>query len=345
MQYRRLDNISPRHREESQEVSVSLKMEIHQEVKHNDLHTKSVSGDHREIELLKHHVKDHDEINNVAHGSESIGNHQHVGEPITENASSVIILEKYSVEVLKENADEDILLQNLEDKLPNTLLNLDSCMDSTMVQESASLSSTVTNKPNDIDSEENPINSVRQPAEKSSVKLELDLSESVQRESKINRDSLPDNPDPKFLAELHGSEENQIIDSNFQYYASFHQSDSGFQTSGTYNPYAFTPKQAELASGNANCSLLQHNLKLKSAYTEVEVNEINLCYLCLLLKWNTLGFFICNKTLELMVLIACIIMQDCGGTRDSNGEPQVTSYNRKFMGTVDYIWLVIFYLM
>ncbi|KMZ61865.1 hypothetical protein ZOSMA_4G01540 [Zostera marina] len=297
---KRLENISLRSKEENHEVSVRLKMKVvHQEVKNNDLHTKSVSDDHREIKLLKHHVKDHDEINKIPDSSESIENRQHVSESITENISSVIISEKYSVEVLKETADEDILSQNSEDKLSKTFLNLDSCMDSTVDKESALLSSTVTDKPNDMDSEENPINSAFsefQPAEKSSVKLELDLSESIHKESEINQDSFQDNPDPNFLAELHGPEENQIIDSNFQYHASFH---SGFQKRNNFNPYAFTPSEIELASGNAECSFLQHNLKLKSVYTEVE---------------------------------------DCGGTRDSNGEPQVTSYNSKFMGTVDYIW-------
>nr|CAB3477586.1 unnamed protein product [Digitaria exilis] len=31
-------------------------------------------------------------------------------------------------------------------------------------------------------------------------------------------------------------------------------------------------------------------------------------------------------------------MQDFEGTKDANKEPLVTSYHRKFMGTVDYIW-------
>lgn len=44
---------------------------------------------------------------------------------------------------------------------------------------------------------------------------------------------------------------------------------------------------------------LEHPLKLKSTYAEVE---------------------------------------DSSGTRDTNGEPIVTSYNRCFLGTVDYIW-------
>ncbi|XP_015571733.2 carbon catabolite repressor protein 4 homolog 6 isoform X2 [Ricinus communis] len=66
-----------------------------------------------------------------------------------------------------------------------------------------------------------------------------------------------------------------------------------------YNPSLWTPMEVATATGNADCTFLEHPLKLKSAYAEVE---------------------------------------DCSGTRDPNGEPLVTSYNRCFLGTVDYIW-------
>eukprot|EP01018_Ginkgo_biloba_P011627 Gb_02571 [translate_table: standard] len=66
-----------------------------------------------------------------------------------------------------------------------------------------------------------------------------------------------------------------------------------------YDPYYWTPMEIEAATGNADCNSLRHDLKLKSAYTEVE---------------------------------------DYAGTKDSSGEPLVTSYNRRFMGTVDYVW-------
>ncbi|BBN70143.1 DNAse I-like superfamily protein [Prunus dulcis] len=66
-----------------------------------------------------------------------------------------------------------------------------------------------------------------------------------------------------------------------------------------YDPALWTPMEIEAATGNSECTLLEHPLKLRSTYTEVE---------------------------------------DCAGARDSNGEPLVTSYNRCFLGTVDYIW-------
>ncbi|MQL99085.1 hypothetical protein Taro_031806 [Colocasia esculenta] len=66
-----------------------------------------------------------------------------------------------------------------------------------------------------------------------------------------------------------------------------------------YDPLLWTPMEIEAASRNAECTLLEHNLSLTSAYTEVK---------------------------------------DYAGTKDSSGEPQITSYNRQFMGTVDYIW-------
>ncbi|KAG8375485.1 hypothetical protein BUALT_Bualt10G0104700 [Buddleja alternifolia] len=65
------------------------------------------------------------------------------------------------------------------------------------------------------------------------------------------------------------------------------------------NPSAWTPAEIQTATGSADCKVMEHPLKLTSAYAEVE---------------NRLGI------------------------RDSSGEPLVTSYHRRFSGTVDYIW-------
>ncbi|CAD5190732.1 unnamed protein product [Musa acuminata subsp. malaccensis] len=74
--------------------------------------------------------------------------------------------------------------------------------------------------------------------------------------------------------------------------------DDGFERR-SYDPYLWTPMEIEVASGSAECNFLEHSLKLRSVYTDVE---------------------------------------DYVGTKDSSREPLVTSYNRRFMGTVDYIW-------
>ncbi|CAM0881672.1 unnamed protein product [Alopecurus aequalis] len=67
-----------------------------------------------------------------------------------------------------------------------------------------------------------------------------------------------------------------------------------------YNdPYRWTVDEIKAATGKEECTYLEHNLKVRSVYTDVE---------------------------------------DFEGTKDANKEPLVTSYNRKFMGTVDYIW-------
>ncbi|XP_054788429.1 carbon catabolite repressor protein 4 homolog 6 isoform X2 [Prosopis cineraria] len=69
--------------------------------------------------------------------------------------------------------------------------------------------------------------------------------------------------------------------------------------STTYNPSLWTPTEIETATGNSDCTFLEHSLPLRSTYVEVMY---------------------------------------CPGTRDPNGEPLVTSYHRRFLGTVDYIW-------
>ncbi|OMO79944.1 Endonuclease/exonuclease/phosphatase [Corchorus capsularis] len=85
---------------------------------------------------------------------------------------------------------------------------------------------------------------------------------------------------------------------------------AGMDKITTYDiPSVWSPMEIATAGatsgGSEDCNLLiQHSLQLKSTYTEV-------------------------KELELSVN---------SGTRDSNGEPLVTSYNRRFLGSVDYIW-------
>ncbi|XP_038897965.1 carbon catabolite repressor protein 4 homolog 6-like isoform X2 [Benincasa hispida] len=67
----------------------------------------------------------------------------------------------------------------------------------------------------------------------------------------------------------------------------------------THDRSLWTPMEIETATGNADITLIEHSLRLRSTYTEAE---------------------------------------DLSGTRDLNGEPLATSYNRCFLGTVDYIW-------
>ncbi|TVU34575.1 hypothetical protein EJB05_16411, partial [Eragrostis curvula] len=77
----------------------------------------------------------------------------------------------------------------------------------------------------------------------------------------------------------------QMVNSNESYYIS--------------DPFKWSPDEIRAATGKDECTYVEHNLKLRSVYTDVE---------------------------------------DFNGTKDANKEPLVTSYNRKFMGTVDYIW-------
>ncbi|CAL5206358.1 unnamed protein product [Lathyrus oleraceus] len=72
-----------------------------------------------------------------------------------------------------------------------------------------------------------------------------------------------------------------------------------FAEQTTYNPSSWTSAEIETATGNAESTFLEHPLLLKSTYTEAT---------------------------------------NSSGTRDPNGEPLVTSYNKCFLGTVDYIW-------
>jgi len=122
---------------------------------------------------------------------------------------------------------------------------------------------------------------------------------------------LPENDDgdevfgedsTKFLSELNSGNEPFSSDFSHAVSSDFVESDKSFKETEPHvalNFRSWTPMEIETATGNADCTLVEHPLKLRSTYAEVE---------------------------------------DCSGSRDSNGEPQVTSYNRCFLGTVDYIW-------
>ncbi|KAJ6847114.1 carbon catabolite repressor protein 4-like protein 6 [Iris pallida] len=104
--------------------------------------------------------------------------------------------------------------------------------------------------------------------------------------------------DPNFLKELLGTEDASAY-SEETASPSYHIQTDSPREGPSYDPYVWTPMEIETASGDAGQTFIEHSIKLRSAYADVE---------------------------------------DYAGTKDSSREPQVTSYHRKFMGTVDYIW-------
>lgn len=118
---------------------------------------------------------------------------------------------------------------------------------------------------------------------------------------------LEENADSNFFKEFLGMEDdNQTVKDDNSPNLELRE-DSSFPLASAasnverrfYNPYCWSPMEMEIASGKANCTIVEHPWKLRSVYTDVE---------------------------------------DYTGTKDSSREPQVTSYNQQFMGTVDYIW-------
>lgn len=73
------------------------------------------------------------------------------------------------------------------------------------------------------------------------------------------------------VSKLH-SHSNEMLDDN----AESLEPDFADVDKNEYNPSLWTPMEIAAASGNAECCVLEHPLKLKSAYAEVEVNPVNL---------------------------------------------------------------------
>ncbi|XP_010541622.1 PREDICTED: carbon catabolite repressor protein 4 homolog 6 isoform X2 [Tarenaya hassleriana] len=101
-----------------------------------------------------------------------------------------------------------------------------------------------------------------------------------------------------FLAELHNNDSGHSLDVLSELSPEL-ESETFKEEKIPYDSSSWTPMEIAAATGDQERTAIEHPLHLTSTYTEVE-----------------------GKT----------------NTRDKNGEPEVTSYNRCFMGTVDYIW-------
>ncbi|KAG0491426.1 hypothetical protein HPP92_004824 [Vanilla planifolia] len=89
------------------------------------------------------------------------------------------------------------------------------------------------------------------------------------------------------------------LQSRIERHTSYKDGSSSISCMGKLLRYSWSDEEICIAGGKRDCTLLQNPLKLSSAYTGVPGNL---------------------------------------RTRDRNGEPLVTSFHSKFMGTVDYIW-------
>ncbi|KAL6533866.1 hypothetical protein OROHE_013699 [Orobanche hederae] len=105
-----------------------------------------------------------------------------------------------------------------------------------------------------------------------------------------------------FLSELHSAgqspshfNEDEILSDNLDVDHELNTDTGYFPCS----PSAWTPAEIEIATGSIDQKIVEHPLKLTSAYAEVE---------------------------------------NSSGLRDCSGEPFITSHHRRFSGTVDYIW-------
>ncbi|KAJ1688200.1 hypothetical protein LUZ63_019590 [Rhynchospora breviuscula] len=116
-------------------------------------------------------------------------------------------------------------------------------------------------------------------------------------------DSAEDNPDPNFLSELHGTQDEfgfKWTQDEFAFQANKSPEIIGGSSPAYGNdPYKWNPDELRVATGSENCTFVEHSLKLRSVYKDVE---------------------------------------DHDGTKGSHGEPEATCYNQNFLGTVDYIW-------
>lgn len=92
-------------------------------------------------------------------------------------------------------------------------------------------------------------------------------------------ESFPSDLGQLLISDPEGSDTSNGVNKNQPFRLDSEPSDVG---KILYNPSLWTPTEIETAVGKADCTSLEHNLKLRSTYTEVEVEHIFLSFLLLL---------------------------------------------------------------
>ncbi|XP_058221904.1 carbon catabolite repressor protein 4 homolog 6 isoform X3 [Rhododendron vialii] len=228
-------------------------------------------------------------------------------EPILKTENRISSCEKSKLSSLSSNDNTDAITDPTPSGISSTEISSSSTVEVSATGSSESFSSLLDAKDKDNPSNFSKVNVSREltstdymiGGKMENLPLE-DLPETDAGDKVFDEDST------KFLSEL--CDGNESFSSNISHAVrsdlvesdeSFRKTEPDNALNFRYDPSAWTPMEIETATGNADCTFVEHPLKLRSTYAEVE---------------------------------------DCSGTRDSNGEPLVTSYNRGFLGTVDYIW-------
>ncbi|KAI8547231.1 hypothetical protein RHMOL_Rhmol07G0179100 [Rhododendron molle] len=221
--------------------------------------------------------------------------------PILQTENRISNCEKSKLSSLSSNDNTDAITDPTPSGISSTEISSSSTVEVSATGSSESFSSLLDAKDKDNPSNFSKVNVSREltstdymiGGKMENLPLE-DLPETDDRDKVFDEDST------KFLSELYDGNESFPSNISHAVRSDLVESDESFKKTEPdnalnfrYDPSAWTPMEIETATGNADCTLVEHPLKLRSTYAEVE---------------------------------------DCSGTRDSNGEPLVTSYNRRSEG-------------
>ncbi|KAE9459158.1 hypothetical protein C3L33_08937, partial [Rhododendron williamsianum] len=222
-------------------------------------------------------------------------------EPILQSENRMSSCEKSKLSSLSSNDNTDAITDPTPSSISSTEISSSSTVEVSATGSSESFSSLLDAKDKDNPSNFSKVNVSRElmstdymiGGKMENLPLE-DLPETDDGDKVFDEDST------KFLSELYDGNESSSSNISHAVRSDLVESDESFKKTEPdnalnfrYDPSAWTPMEIETATGNADCTLVEHPLKLRSTYAEVE---------------------------------------DCSGTRDSNGEPLVTSYNRRSEG-------------
>lgn len=200
-------------------------------------------------------------------------------EPILQSENRMSSCEKSKLSSLSSNDNTDAITDPTPSSISSTEISSSSTVEVSATGSSESFSSLLDAKDKDNPSNFSKVNVSRElistdymiGGKMENLPLE-DLPETDDGDKVFDEDST------KFLSELYDGNESSSSNISHAVRSDLVESDESFKKTEPdnalnfrYDPSAWTPMEIETATGNADCTLVEHPLKLRSTYAEVEV--------------------------------------------------------------------------
>lgn len=198
-------------------------------------------------------------------------------EPILQTESRISSCEKSKLSSLSSNDNTDAITDPTPSGISSTEISSSSTVEVSATGSSESFSSLLDAKDKDNPSNFSKVNVSRELTSTDYIGGKMENLPLEDLPETDDGDKVFDEDSTKFLSELYDGNESFSSNISHAVRSDLVESDESFKKTEPnalnfrYDPSAWTPMEIETATGNADCTLVEHPLKLRSTYAEVEV--------------------------------------------------------------------------